>query len=87
MKVTYNPGDDTLRILFRNAPILESETHRPGLILDYDQDGRIVGLELAAASEHLSRPYPAGLIEIAPNLNGQPVSEQDTSQILTNASA
>ena len=66
MKVTYNPGEDTLRILFRNAPIQESETHRAGLILDYDQEGRIVGLELASASEHLSRPYPAGMIESSP---------------------
>jgi uncharacterized protein YuzE len=87
MKVTYDPSEDTLRILFRNAPIQESETHRPGLILDYDQEGRIVGLELAAASEHLSHPYPVGLIEIAPILNEQPLAETDANQTLANVRA
>lgn len=65
MKVTYNPEEDTLRILFRNAPIHESEQHRSGLILDYDQHGCILGLELAEASEYLSGSQSASLIEYA----------------------
>ena len=44
MKVTYNPKEDTLRILLCNAPIHESEVHRAGLTLDFDQTGKIVGL-------------------------------------------
>ena len=56
MKMTYNPEEDTLRILFRSAPIHESETHQAGLILDFDQHGKIVGLELADASTLMSRP-------------------------------
>ena len=63
MKVTYDLNGDTLRILFRNAPISETESHRSGLILDYDQQGRIVGLELADASEHMSRPHAMNFIE------------------------
>ncbi|HVK04406.1 MAG TPA: DUF2283 domain-containing protein [Armatimonadaceae bacterium] len=54
MTITYSPEEDTLRILFRNAPIHESEVHRSGLILDFDQHGGILGLELASASEHVS---------------------------------
>jgi uncharacterized protein YuzE len=64
MKVTYNPDGDKLNILFRSAPISETETHRPGLILDYDQQGRIIGLELANASEHISRPHALGFVEM-----------------------
>jgi YD repeat-containing protein len=56
MKFTYNAEGDKLHILFRNAPIAESETHRPDLTLDYDQHGRIVGLEISSASEHIARP-------------------------------
>lgn len=64
MKMTYDPQADTLRILFRSAPIHDSETHRGGLILDFDQQGKLVGLELAAASTLMSRPetleFPTG---------------------------
>ena len=63
MKVTYDSQEDTLRILLCNAPIQNSVTHPSGLILDYDQQGRIVGLELAAASEHMSRPDIMGRVE------------------------
>ncbi|MGE7418829.1 DUF2283 domain-containing protein [Methylobacterium tarhaniae] len=31
-----------------------SEELRPGLILDFDADGRIVAVEILGASEHLS---------------------------------
>ena len=65
MKMTYNAEEDTLRILFRNAPIHESEVHHAGLILDFDQHGKIVSIELASASTHISRPHIAGL-HIAP---------------------
>ncbi|BDI28595.1 hypothetical protein CCAX7_006460 [Capsulimonas corticalis] len=66
MKVTYNPDEDKLRILFCNAPIQESEAHRAGLILDYDQNGRIVGLELSGASAHISRPHTVDFAERSP---------------------
>ena len=66
MKVTYNPTEDTLHILFCSAPIHESENHRAGLILDYDQHGRIVGLELASASEHMSHPHIVDFVEDRP---------------------
>ena len=42
MKVTYDPEVDVLRILFRNAPIEESDEDKPGVILDYDKDGNVV---------------------------------------------
>lgn len=69
MKMTYDPQADTLRILFRSAPIHESETHRAGLILDFDQQGKLVGLELPAASTLMSRPetleFPVGSVSPA----------------------
>jgi uncharacterized protein YuzE len=63
MKMTYNPKEDTLRILFRNAPIHDSEVHQAGLILDFEQNGKIVGLELAAASKHITRPHMAAFLD------------------------
>ncbi|MEO7715582.1 MAG: DUF2283 domain-containing protein [Capsulimonas sp.] len=80
MKVTYNPDEDKLRILFCNAPIQESEAHRSGLILDYDQNGRIVGLELSDASEQMSVPYTVNFAERAFTLAaGGSQTEEDST--------
>ena len=56
MKVTYDPEVDVLRILLSNAPIEESDEDKPGVILDYDNDGNIVGLEILDASKRVTNP-------------------------------
>jgi uncharacterized protein YuzE len=56
MKVTYDPEVDVLRILFSNTPVEESDEEKPGVILDYDKDGNIVGLEILDASKRVENP-------------------------------
>jgi uncharacterized protein YuzE len=56
MKVTYEPEVDVLRVLFTNAPIAESDEDKPGVIIDYDKDGAIVGLEILDASKRVENP-------------------------------
>jgi len=56
MKVTYEPGVDVLRIILSNAAIEESDEDKPGVILDYDRDGNIVGLEILDASKRVENP-------------------------------
>ena len=56
MKVTYDPRVDVLRIVFRDAPIEESDEDKPGVILDYDPDGNVVGLEVLNASQRVANP-------------------------------
>ena len=56
MKVTYDPKVDVLRILFSHAPIQESDEDKPGVILDYDKDGNVVGLEILDASTRVENP-------------------------------
>jgi len=56
MKVTYDPETDTLRLLFGSAQIEESDEDKPGVILDYDKDGNIVGLEILDASKRMDDP-------------------------------
>jgi uncharacterized protein YuzE len=56
MKVTYDPEVDVLRILFSNTPIEESDEDKPGVILDYDKHGNIVGLEILDASKRVENP-------------------------------
>lgn len=56
MKVTYDPEVDVLRIVLNNAEIEESDEEKPGVILDYDKDGNIVGLEILDASQRVENP-------------------------------
>jgi uncharacterized protein YuzE len=56
MKITYDPGVDVLRILFNNTLIEESDEDKPGVILDYDKDGNVVGLEILDASKRIENP-------------------------------
>ncbi len=56
MKVTYDAETDVLRILFSNAIVEESDENKPGVILDYDKHGNIVGLEMLDASKRIENP-------------------------------
>ena len=56
MKVTYDPEVDVLRILLTDAPVEESDEDKPGVILDYDKDGNVVGLEILEASKRIPNP-------------------------------
>ncbi|TXT26504.1 MAG: hypothetical protein FD134_527 [Gallionellaceae bacterium] len=56
MKVTYDPEVDVLRILFSNAAIGESDEDKPGVILDYDAGGNVVGIEILDASKRMENP-------------------------------
>lgn len=56
MKVTYDPEVDVLRIILSNTPIEESDEDKPGVILDYDKDGNVVGMEILDASQRTENP-------------------------------
>ncbi len=56
MKVTYDPEVDVLRIVLSSRPIEESDEEKPGIILDYDKDGNVVGLEVLDASKRMENP-------------------------------
>jgi uncharacterized protein YuzE len=61
MKVTYDPEVDVLRIVFNNETIEESETIKAGVILDYDKDGNVVGMEMLYASKQIGRSSINGI--------------------------
>lgn len=56
MKVKYDRGTDTLTIIFADAQIVESDEDKPGVILDYDGEGRLVSLEILDASQRVTLP-------------------------------
>ncbi len=56
MKVIYDAETDVLRILFSATAIQESDEDKPGVILDYDQGGNLVGMEILNASQRMENP-------------------------------
>lgn len=53
MNVTYDPRTDTLSIVLRPDPVAESDEDKPGVILDYDAAGQLVGIEILDASRRV----------------------------------
>ena len=54
MKLRYDPDVDAVYMRITETAILESEEVQPGLILDFDADGKIVGMEFLNARERFS---------------------------------
>ncbi len=55
MKVSYDPRTDTLSVILKeNASIVESDEDKPGVILDYDEGGNLVSLEILDASQRVT---------------------------------
>jgi uncharacterized protein YuzE len=56
MKVIYDSEADTLDLIFRDEAVAESDEVREGIIVDYDQNGKLVSIEILKASEHVHEP-------------------------------
>ncbi len=55
MKVFYDRKTDTLSVILRDdVPVAESDEDKPGVILDYDERGNLVSLEILDASKRVT---------------------------------
>ena len=63
MRVTFDSKTDTLTVVFKDTTVVESDEEKPGVILDFDEAGDVVGLEILDASQRVTDP---GTVEFTP---------------------
>jgi uncharacterized protein YuzE len=56
MKVQYNTEVDVLSIVFSENAVEQSDEDKPGIILDYDKSGNVVGVGILEASKRMGNP-------------------------------
>ena len=55
MRVAYDPKTDTLTVLLKeHVSVVESDEDKEGVILDYDEDGDLVSVEILDASTRVT---------------------------------
>ena len=56
MRVRVDHGADAVYLNLTDRPIKESEEVADGIVVDYDEQGRIVGIEILDASKRTDDP-------------------------------
>ena len=56
MRVSLHQGTDAVYVNLTDRPIKESEEVADGIVVDYDEAGRIVGEEILDASKRTDHP-------------------------------
>jgi len=54
MRISYDERADALYIRLKETTYYESDQIKEGILLDYDDKGNLVGIEILDASEYLS---------------------------------
>jgi uncharacterized protein YuzE len=53
MKSHYYPESDTLYIELQSEPSVDSQEVSPGIVLDFNSDGRLVGIDVDQAAKNV----------------------------------
>ena len=56
MKIEYDRRADAMYIRLRAGTVVESDEVRPGVVLDFDADGKVLGIEMLDVSERTDNP-------------------------------
>jgi uncharacterized protein YuzE len=56
MKIEYDPKADAMYIRLSDGVVADSDEVRPGVVLDFDADGKVLGIEMLDVSTRMSNP-------------------------------
>jgi uncharacterized protein YuzE len=56
MKIIYDQVTDTMTVILKEAAVEESDEAKNGVIIDYDNEGDIVSIEILDAKKRISQP-------------------------------
>jgi uncharacterized protein YuzE len=56
MKIEYDPKADAMYIRLKAGTVAESDEVRPGVVLDFDAEGKVLGIEMLDVSLRTDNP-------------------------------
>lgn len=56
MKIEYDQQADAMYIRLRAGTVVESDEVRPGVVFDFDDQGRVLGIEMLDVSQRTDNP-------------------------------
>jgi uncharacterized protein YuzE len=56
MKIEYDQQADAMYIRLRAGSVVESDEVRPGVVLDFDAEGQVLGIEMLDVSKRTDNP-------------------------------
>ena len=56
MKIEYDPKADAMYIRLIAGTVAESDEVRPGVVFDFDSEGRVLGIEMLDVSKRTDNP-------------------------------
>ena len=79
MKITYSPSGDAMYIRLNRRPFHKTKIVNDDFLLDLDQEGHVIGIEILGASELLADPPEEIRFEL---LDGPPIEAKDLAKEL-----
>jgi len=66
MKIEYDPKADAMYIRLALGQVVESDEVRPGVVLDFDTHGNVLGIEMLDVSKRTNNPREMSFEMLAP---------------------
>ena len=63
MRLRIDRENDALYLRLKETTITESEEVRPGVVLDFDEEGQVVGIEILSLSQRIE-PETSNIIQL-----------------------
>lgn len=58
MNIKYDPEIDALYVQLTTGTVIESEQVEPGIVLDFDDAGKVIGVEMLSMAQYVSKNRP-----------------------------